>query len=81
MNGNGVWDVRENPTQAWRRLGLLGKNEFLNQENYAVCVYDTAQQLREDGFFSSSTARWYSENVKNANLNPQPKELSAGKLP
>ena len=81
MNGNGVWDVRENPTQAWRRLGLLGKNEVLNRENYAVCVYDTAQQLREDGFFSSSTARWYSENVKNANLNPQPKELSAGKLP
>lgn len=78
MNRNGVWDVRENPTQAWRRLGLLKQHEVLTLEKYGVCVYDSAQKLRREGLFSQRIARWYTENVKKVNLNPEPTERSAG---
>ena len=72
--------VREIPTQVWRRIGLLGKRRVLNIESYATCVYDSAQKLVKDGFFSADTARWYSENVRSVNLEPQPQERSAGTL-
>src|SRR5262245_1284554 len=38
MNRNGVWDYRETPAQAWRRLGLLQKNEDLTRDKYVECV-------------------------------------------
>ncbi len=80
MNRNGVWDVRETPTQVWRRIGLLGKHRVLNIESFATCIYDSAQKLAKDGFFSADTARWYSQNVRSVNLEPQPQERSAGTL-
>ncbi|MEE9269382.1 MAG: hypothetical protein V3V49_03890 [Candidatus Krumholzibacteria bacterium] len=73
MNHNGIRDHRETPTQAWHRLGLLRENETLTQEKYGACVYEAAEQLRKDGFFSSRTAQWYLENAKK--VNPKPKSL------
>ena len=52
MNRNGVWDYRETPTQAWRRLGLLQKHEELTRDTYVACVQRAAEQgrllLRQD---------------------------------
>jgi alpha/beta hydrolase family protein len=64
MNRNGVWDYRETPTEAWRRLGLLAKNETLTREKYVACVQHAADQLRMDGFFSERTAAEYVERAK-----------------
>lgn len=72
MNRNGVWDYRETPTQAWRRLGLLQKNEDLTREKYVACVQRTAEQLRTDGFFSEKTAAWYVDQARTAELLPKP---------
>ena len=68
MNGNGVWDYRETPTQAWRRLGRLQPNETLTREKYVACVQSAAEALRKDGFFSDKTAAWYAEHAKTAPL-------------
>ena len=48
MNRNGVWDYRETPTQAWRRLGLLQPNETLTREKYVACVQNAAETLRKE---------------------------------
>ena len=74
MNRNGVRDPLENPTQAWRRLGLLQSNETLTLEKYGACVYAAATQLKKDGFFSDKPVQWYIENAKTADLNPKPVE-------
>ena len=37
MNRNGVWDRREAPTQAWRRLGLLRDSEELTRDKDMAC--------------------------------------------
>jgi hypothetical protein len=71
MNRNGVWDYRETPTQAWRRLGLLQPNETLTREKYVGCVQKAADTLRKDGFFSEKTADWYVEQAKSAELTPK----------
>ena len=71
MNRNGVWDYRETPTQAWRRLGLLQPNESLTREKYVACVQTAAEQLRKDGFFSDKTAAWYVEHAKTVELRPK----------
>jgi hypothetical protein len=70
MNRNGVWDRRETPTQAWRRLGLLKKDESLTRDAYIQCVQRVAEQLRKDGFLSDSTAARYGEAAKTAELSP-----------
>jgi hypothetical protein len=70
MNRNGVWDTRETPTQAWRRLGLLSKDETLTREKYVSCVTAAAERLRRDGFFSDATARGYAEQAKAVNIEP-----------
>jgi hypothetical protein len=70
MNRNGVWDLRETPTQAWRRLGLLDQDETLTREKYVACVTSAAEQLRHDGFFSEATARAYVEQAKSASIEP-----------
>ena len=72
MNRNGYWDYRETPTQAWRRLGLLGKADTLSRERYAACVEAAAEALRKDGFFSEKTARGYAERAKTEELAPRP---------
>jgi Alpha/beta hydrolase domain len=71
MNRNGVWDERERPTQAWRRLGLLQKNEELTRDKYVACVQRAAEQLRKEGFFSDKTAATYVEQAKTADLQPK----------
>jgi len=71
MNRNGVWDYRETPTQAWRRLGLLEKTEQLTRDKYVSCVQRAAEQLRKEGFFSDKTAAWYVEQAKLAGLQPR----------
>jgi hypothetical protein len=71
MNRNGVWDYRETPTQAWRRLGLLQKNEDLTRDRYVACVQRAAEQLRKEGFFSDKTATSYVEQAKSADLQPR----------
>jgi hypothetical protein len=71
MNRNGVWDGRETPTQAWRRLGLLQKSEELTREKYTACVQGAAERLRNEGFFSDKTAAWYVEQAKTTDLLPK----------
>jgi hypothetical protein len=71
MNRDGVWDYRETPTEAWRRLGLLQKSETLTREKYQACVGHAADQLRSDGFFSDKTAAWYVEQAKTTDLQPK----------
>ena len=71
MNRNGVWDIRETPTQAWRRLGLLQKTEELTRDRYLACVSGAAEQLRKNGFFSDKTAAWYVEQAKTTDLQPK----------
>ena len=68
MNRNGVWDYRETPTQAWRRLGLLARNETLTRDKYVSCVQSAAETLRAGGFFSTATANDYVERARTAEL-------------
>jgi hypothetical protein len=71
MNRNGVWDYRETPTQAWRRLGLLQGTDDLTRDRYIACVQRAAEQLRKEGFFSDKTAAWYVEQAKTTDLQPK----------
>jgi hypothetical protein len=64
MNRNGVWDYRESPTDAWRRLGLLPRTATLTRETYVACVRRAAEDLRRGGFFSNSTAAAYVERAQ-----------------
>jgi hypothetical protein len=68
MNRNGVWDYRETPTQAWRRLGLLSKTETLTRDKYVACVTAAADALRKGGFFSDKTFSDYVARAKTADL-------------
>jgi hypothetical protein len=64
MNRNGIWDYRETPTEAWRRLGLLRAGETLTPERYVACVQRAAGRLQTDGFFSDKTAAAYVERAR-----------------
>jgi hypothetical protein len=68
MNRNGVWDYRETPTQAWRRLGLLQQTDSLTQDKYVACVQSAADVLRKEGFFSDRTAQDYATRARTAEL-------------
>lgn len=70
MNRNGAWDFRETPTDAWRRLGLLGPREPLTQERYVRCVTEAAAALRGAGFFSDATAQRYVRAARTQDLTP-----------
>ncbi len=70
LNRNGVWDFRETPTEAWRRLGLLGAGGALTGEKYVACVQAAAGALAKDGFFSAKTAAAYVEQAKKTELGP-----------
>ena len=74
MNRNGVWDLRETPTEAWRRMGLLGRSEELTRERYVQCVTDAATRLRDDGFFDSATVEAYIAAARTQNLEPAAQE-------
>jgi alpha/beta hydrolase family protein len=71
MNRNGVWDLRETPTQAWQRLGLLQKGQELTRAAYVSCVEKAADRLRQDGFFTESIVAWYKEQATKADLQPK----------
>jgi hypothetical protein len=71
MNRNGVWDRRETPVEAWRRLGLLKPGEDLTREIYVACVTAAAEKLQKDGFFSEKTARVYVEQAASDDLKPK----------
>jgi hypothetical protein len=70
MNRNGVWDFRETPTLAWRRLGLIGPKEELTRERFVRCIRDAAARLRDDGFFSEVTASRYVRQAQTQSLDP-----------
>ena len=71
MNANGVWDFRETPAEAWRRLGLLQKDEPFTREKYAACVRDAAERLGKDGFFSAKTVQLYTDLAAKTDIRPQ----------
>lgn len=70
MNGNGLWDFRESPTEAWRRLGLLDTGEELSVERYVNCVGDAAAALAAEGFFDTETVGEYVKRASEMNLQP-----------
>ena len=70
MNDNGLWDFRETPTQAWRRLGLLERDQELSRETYVNCVGDAAAALAAKGFFDPATVTEYVRNAQDKNLMP-----------
>jgi len=70
MNRNGVWDLRETPTQAWRRLGLLAPGENLGYDSYVACVQAATSKLVEEGFFTAETADRYVAQARVQTLDP-----------
>jgi hypothetical protein len=72
MNRNGVWDRRETPSEAWRRLGLLKGGETLTRDKYVACMTGAAEQLRQQGFFGADTVARYGELAKQADIEPKP---------
>ena len=71
MNRNGVWDYRETPTEAWRRLDLLQQNEELTRDKYVSCVKTAAERLAGDGFLSAKAVESYIEQAKTEDLMPK----------
>ena len=71
MNRNGVWDYRETPTEVWRRLGLLRKDEKLTREKYVACIQAAAKKLQSEGFLSEKTAAWFVDQAKRADIEPK----------
>jgi hypothetical protein len=70
MNRNGIWDFRDTPSTAWRRLGLIAPGEELTRERYVQCIKDAAAKLRDDGFFTEVTASQYVRQAQTQNLDP-----------
>ncbi len=70
MNGNGLWDFRETPEQAWRRLGILAPGESLTRTRYVDCVRSAASTLAEEGFIDPEVVEAYVINARSKNLTP-----------
>lgn len=70
MNRNGLWDFRETPTEAWRRLGLLEPDETLTRDKYVSCIRSAAQDLVDAGFFNPPTVDLYVKMAQSRNLTP-----------
>ncbi|MGY8814887.1 MAG: hypothetical protein ACKVHQ_09230 [Gammaproteobacteria bacterium] len=70
MNGNGLWDFRETPEQAWQRMGLLKKGEPLTRTRYVDCVRGAAGELAEEGFFDAEIVEEYVMKARSKNLTP-----------
>ena len=83
MNRNGIWDVRETPSEAWRRLGLLAPGESLTRERFVACVDASANGLRQAGFFSDATVRWYADYAMKASLDMEaaPAATAVSRIP
>ncbi|NCF51369.1 hypothetical protein GWP57_07145, partial [Gammaproteobacteria bacterium] len=70
MNRNGIWDFRETPSAAWRRLGLLAPGEELTHPLYVACIEDAVETLQEEGFFTAETAKRYVAQAQAQSLDP-----------
>ena len=70
MNGNGLWDFRETPEQAWQRMGLLNRGESLTRTRYVDCVSNAAGALAEEGFFDPEVVEEYVIRARTKNLTP-----------
>ena len=70
MNRNGIWDFRETPSAAWRRLGLLAPGEELTHPRYVACIEDAVKTLQEEGFFTAETAKRYVAQAQAQSLDP-----------
>ncbi|MDX1481032.1 MAG: hypothetical protein R3315_05105, partial [Woeseiaceae bacterium] len=70
LNGNGLWDFRETPTQAWQRLGLLEHGEALTRQHYVNCVGNAAAALAALGFFDTETVTAYVKAAGDVNIEP-----------
>jgi len=77
MNGNGLWDFRETPAEAWHRLGLLEHGEELTQHRYVDCVGDAAATLADAGLFDPETVAEYVRRAQSKNLAPTSDEEHA----
>ncbi len=79
MNRNGVWDYRETPTAAWKRLGLLQQGESLTRDKYVACVQSAAEKLRTDGFIAEPVAADYVARARTAELQPRDAPAAAAR--
>lgn len=52
MNRNSFQDYRESMAEAWRRMGLLAKEQNLDREQYVNCVKRSVDALVEDRLLS-----------------------------
>lgn len=59
MNGNGTRDKRETVAQAWRRLGLIAKNEGFTRLVYTSCVTQVAERLAKDGLIPKGAEMYF----------------------
>jgi len=63
MNGNGVRDQRETPSQAWQRLGLLKAGQKLTPGAYQSCVKAAAERLVKEGLLPAKVGEFYIEKA------------------
>lgn len=59
MNGNGKRDKRESVVQAWRRLGLVAKNEGFTRLVYTSCVTRVSEGLAKNGLIVRGAELYY----------------------
>lgn len=68
MNGNGVRDKREMPSQAWQRLGLLKPGQKLTANAYQSCMKDAAARLVKEGLLPVKVGEFYVEKAAKVRL-------------
>lgn len=68
MNGNGVRDRRETVEQAWRRLGLLRREQSFTRPKYVDCVTQAAKALAGDGLLPARVVHHYTRKARETPL-------------
>jgi hypothetical protein len=63
MNGNGRRDRRESLVEAWRRLGLVAKNEGFTRLVYTSCVTQVAERLAKEGLIPRAAELYYQQRA------------------
>ncbi len=64
MNRSGYRDFRENMTQAWRRLGLIGHNDTFSRDHYTACIQRAVDKLLDEKFILPRTAQFYLDQAE-----------------
>ncbi len=59
MNGDGKRDRRETVAQAWRRLGLIAKNEGFTRLVYTTCVTQVSERLAREGLIHKGAELYF----------------------